>query len=136
MSEKYSGSDWIAAQTKQQLSPLGKKVADILGQTFQGIYHLDEKMLHRVDWTSNDCIEIPLRKTLASYDNCDLTLLLVLCFDNMLRISIAPRTFSLLTIRFNKRDHRDGNIFERLPELNTLIDDLRKRYAIDSEKEN
>ena len=129
MSTKYSGADWIKDTFKVNLSTLGEKVADVLGQVYQGIYHID-KLIRKVDWGNKTCIEVPIDGQLSSYDNAQLTLLLILCFDNMLRVEISARTFRLITLRFHVRKTRDGRLFERLPELDTLINDLREKYAL------
>lgn len=38
MSEKFAGADWLEQSLGIKASPFGRKVADILGQVWRGIY--------------------------------------------------------------------------------------------------
>ena len=47
---RYAGAAWIRSALGRELSPLGAAVADLLGDVFAGIYHLDNADLRKVDW--------------------------------------------------------------------------------------
>ncbi len=51
----YAGSDWIKKSLKiTKMSPIGEAVADLLGEVYQGIYHLETRSLRKVDWEHED----------------------------------------------------------------------------------
>jgi hypothetical protein len=37
----YAGAGWVKAMTGQTMSPFGENVADLLGDLFLGIYHIE-----------------------------------------------------------------------------------------------
>ena len=131
MRERYSGSDWIEATLKMELSPLGREVADVLGQVFRGIYHV-EKQAKRVDWSDKYCIEFSYYASggIALYDFEHLTALLVLCHDRMLRMEIVPNMRSL-KLMFHMRTKREGgHISQRMPTLEAHIEGIRKNMGL------
>lgn len=109
------------------MSPLGIAVADLLGDVFKGIYHLDYKALSRVRWNDNYCIIFILSWwDLSTFDFDELTKLVVLSHDRMIRISInavAPHRMQLL---FHQRKTRIGSISERMPTMEEHIEIIRK----------
>lgn len=135
MSTKYSGSDWLKenlAREGREISPLGETVADVLGQVWQGIYHNSKAVLNKkVNWSNKTYIVITIAGGLNSYDFMELTALLVLCFDNMLRLEINPKSFDYLELVFHPRKSRMGRIDERLPTIETVIDDIREHLSLD-----
>lgn len=109
MSEKYAGSDWIKSNFKVELSSLGEAVADLLGDLFYGIYHLDSTALKKVDWANDHHIIFILGwKSLATTDFDELTRLVILCHDRCIRCEISPRAFHYLELIFHQRQ-REGN---------------------------
>jgi len=121
---KYSGADWL----RTELSPLGRKVADILGAVFLGIYHLEQRELYKVDWTDPRCIEIGIYMELATFDASKLTGLVVACHDACVRMSIVPTCRPRhITLMFHQRKNRAGSMFERHPTIESAIAEFRKR---------
>ena len=118
MSDKYAGADWVQSNFKVSLSPIGVAVADLLGQLFRGIYHLEPSSLKKVDWNNPHQISIVLSKntTLSTYDFNELTMLVVLCHDRLLRCEIGAKTFGQLELRFHQRK-ATGGITERHPTI-------------------
>ena len=54
---KYAGADWlIGSYPDLKPSPLGLKVADILGMVWNGLYHMDPKEIKKINWHGNFCI--------------------------------------------------------------------------------
>jgi len=126
MSE-YSGSNWIKTSLKKEMSPLGEKVADLLGDVWRGIYHLETPALRRVDWLSTDYIRFVLSwRSLATWDGQELTLLVVLSHDRLLRLDIdalAPHRIELL---FHQRKEWANDISEGMPTMEQHIEMIRK----------
>lgn len=130
MSEKYSGSEWLVAQGKD-MSPLGVKVADILGQAFLGIYHI-EKIALKTDWFNKYWIEVTGLHSLSTFDNELLTVLVVLCHDECIRMNVEPAGSRNLRLIFHQRQ-RDGRISERMPTMEDHIESIRKNYSLGGE---
>lgn len=127
---KYSGADWLKSAKKVEPSPLGERVADLLGQMFLGICHL-ERDLDDVDWTNPHYITIKLRFAhLATFDNDTLTRLVILCHDRALRCEIEGRGPQTLQLMFHQRQ-RDGQMYERHPTMEQAIAAHREHLAID-----
>lgn len=118
----YEGSEWIKRSLDIEMSALGVEVADLLGDVFYGIYHLDYKALKRVDWSNNDWIEFSLGwQSLSTYDSDTLTRLVILCHDRLIRCSIQANAHKYLGLIFHKRKNRNGNFFERHSTIENAI---------------
>ena len=69
MNEKtYAGANWLLRQPAvKNVSELGQDVADVLGQVFSGIYHLDNTSLfhERTNWSDEQRIEIVVLGTMT-----------------------------------------------------------------------
>jgi len=131
MTKNYSGSDWLKSSLGiKDMSPLGEAVGDLLGDLFFGIYHLNQAALRRVEWSNTHHIIFYLRwKDLSTVDFNNLTILVVLAHDRMIRVCIdaaAPHTLRLL---FHQRTKREGDIFERYPTIEDHIKMIREHYA-------
>lgn len=126
---KYAGADWVKASLKVEMSPLGEEVADLLGQLYQGIYHIDDEA-RRVKWNNPDWIEIVVRDNgFATFDHGLLTLFVLLCHDSSIRGQISVANFRKLKMTFWKRSSREGSIYERHPTMEEHISILRERYS-------
>lgn len=121
----FAGADWIEGSLKRDLSPLGRVVADILGATFLGIYHLDTRALRRVRWDDNLLVEVTIRKELATYDGSELTRLVVLCHDACVRLAIEGVGPGYLRLIFHARVGRDARLGYRHPTIETAVDAVR-----------
>lgn len=124
---KYSGADWLENNTGtgHTLSPIGRKVADILGFVFRGIYHMDWRDLNASDWGNPLFAYVRLSRGLATFDFQHLSEMLVLCFDHMVRLEIRPRSNQTLELLFHQRESREGGVIRRLPELFDLVQEIR-----------
>lgn len=109
MKTKHAGADWIEdarpywkSQRTDPMSEFGKKVADLLGQVYGGIYHLDSKALSKVDWSDPDRIELVFHdgRGLATYDSSDLTNMVLLCHMMDVRLDIEAATCHYLRLVF------------------------------------
>jgi hypothetical protein len=130
MTSKYYGSEWLRTQ---DVSPLGKEVADILGQVFLGIYHLDgsQSNLYKVNWREKYFIEINISYGLATFDFDHLTRLVTLCHDRMIRLEIKPCNFRYMKLIFHQRKVREGDISERMPTLESHVQSIRENIGLD-----
>jgi len=131
MSErKHSGADWVrSAFPKITLTPLGATVADLLGDVFSGIYHLDQKQLAKVKWDDPYVVTVLLgHQSLATFDSPYLTWLVVLSHDRMLRMDIRAKTVNMLELMFHQRKDRAGSVSERMPTMEQHLAAIRKYY--------
>lgn len=122
----YAGASWIEASFKNEMSLLGKAVANLLGRVFQGIYHLDTRSLKRVNWADTYCIEYVFRGDLATVDFGHLTALVIFAHDEMIRVSIRGCGPGYLKMQFHQRASRFGNMSERYPTMEDHIEIFRK----------
>lgn len=78
---KYSGADWmLARRNTPKTSPLGIKVMNILGQVWQGIYHIDDYVLKpNIRWDGKLAIAVTVYGCLSTYDFSHLTMLVLCC---------------------------------------------------------
>jgi len=116
---RYSGSDWMKGN-KVEMSPFGETVADILGQVYRGIYHLQSPSLFKAKWNHENYIEISLYVRPSTFDGGDLTEMVVLCHDLAVRLEIRPCNISHLKLCFSKRK-RDGDFWERHPSIDEAV---------------
>lgn len=126
---KYAGSGWITAlRNSGPISPLGTAAADLLGDVFLGIYHIDTRQLRQVDWSDPNCITVPINTSLCTVDFDHLTRLMVLAHDRMIRVDIQGKSRGWLLLLFHQRHSREGHMWERYPTLEDHAADLRKHY--------
>lgn len=93
---------WVERSTGQTLSPLGRKVADILGVVGGGIYNAPIKH-DNVDWSDDYVIVVNWRGYLATVDFDRLTRLVFLCHRARIRCEISPKTFKHIELMFHQR---------------------------------
>jgi hypothetical protein len=126
-----TGSDWLRGCRITSLSPLGEQVADLLGDLFVGLYHLDGA--ESVDWANDHHIEVRVRyKEWASFDTNLLTKLVFLAHDRCIRVSVSPRSHLALTLLFHQRQ-RDGGTWARHPTIEDALAMYREFYPIERE---
>ena len=88
-SSGYAGAEWLKRALKNiQISEFGVKVAELLGDLYYGIYHVRISKLRKVDWKNDRWIEIVLPDTFSTFDADNLTRLVVLCHDRLIRCEI------------------------------------------------
>ena len=123
---RHSGTDWLKASLKVgEMSLLGEAVGDLLGELYQGIYHLSTRTLERVDWSCDYHIAITVPPGFSTFDGCRLTHLVLLCHDRMIRCEIEGVSSSgYLKLRFHQRK-REGATHERHPSIEDAIQALR-----------
>jgi hypothetical protein len=116
-------------EKERQMSPIGERVADLLGYLFCGIYHI-RTTVERTDWTNPQHIAatLPPRVTLATFDGGDLTKLVFLAHHMCLRVEIEPAGPRCLRLLFHQRQ-RGGNLYERHPTLAEAVAAFDSLYA-------
>ena len=124
---RYEGADWLERKGKS-LSELGRRAADIVGQVWRGIYHLEHEAL-AAEWSAENVAALNIRESLATFDHQRLSELVVLCHDACIRLRIEPRTHSHLRLFFCRR-RRDGAIHERHPTMEQAIESVRSRLGL------
>jgi len=138
MGRKQSESiEWLQRiTTKSDFSDLGGKVAYFLDTLF-GLHHLSTTSLKKVDWNNKNHTEFVYHRSLATVDDNDLTRLVVIAHQMMLRVSIEGIGPGYLRIMFHEstsRNREDG-IFKWCP---TAIDHVKMiaKYYPDVVSEN
>jgi hypothetical protein len=134
---KYAGADWVKrALGVKDMSLLGETVANLLGDCFAGIYHLEDSDLKKVDWSSSNFISFLLRgRDLATVDGSALTMLVVLSHDRMVRVSINPHSYRAIELMFHPRSSRssDDACYKRLPTMEDHMAMIRKSLGANGE---
>src|SRR5574343_631208 len=125
----FAGADWIRANYNCNMSALGIAVADLLGDLYEGIYHLANSATQKADWSNAHRVSVVLRTEMATIDNNLLTRLVILCHDRMLRANIQPVGPGYMRICFSFREKRDGRLYERCPTIEDHIAQIRAYYA-------
>lgn len=125
----YAGADWIkrAFVPERAMSPLGTAVADLLGDLFFGIYHLNYTSLGKVEWGNPHWIAFNLDRGIATFDGDELTRLVVLCHDRCLRCDITGKAPRYMELLFHQRQ-RAGEMYARHPTIENAVARIRSAY--------
>jgi hypothetical protein len=126
---KYAGGDWVARQPYgANISPAGRAAADLLGDAFLGIYHLNERSLAKVNWANPEGITVTIGAIISTVDDNILTRLVVLAHDRVLRVQIQGVGNGYLRVSIHQRT-REGNLYEYCPTLEDHAATLRNHYG-------
>jgi hypothetical protein len=121
----HSGADWLQrnlAYRGCEISVFGRKVANLLGDVFAGIYHIESAVLSRkVDWGCTYRIKIALYGGVSTYDHDLLTRLVVLAHDRCIRLEINGAAHGYLHLIFTPRVGRDADLYNRHPTMEEAI---------------
>jgi len=112
-----AGSDWLRRRRKE-LSPFGERVADLLGELYFGIYHIDREVL-KADFSRPTRIIVTVsdgRGSFATYDDSLLTHLVLLAHEKNIRASVRAATHGYLQLEFMEVS-RKGFFADRHPTL-------------------
>lgn len=130
MANKYTGADWIKAAFKNKtIGPFGEKVADLLGNMFLGIYHLNRSTLLKAEWDNETYITVNIYGGMGTYDDDLLTRLVLLAHDMCIRVEIQPN-MKYLKLVFHPRQ-REGGISDGHPTLEKHVAGLRQHYGLE-----
>lgn len=125
-STSHSGADWVIRTFRTPISPLGAKVANLLGWVFAGIYHIPLTRLRAVEWSNNCYIQIRLSNDWSTFDSDNLTALVVAAHDLALRVTLSPCNPHYLELMFHERQ-REGSIYARHPTIEDATQRIRAR---------
>ncbi len=120
------GAAWVARDCGKELSPLGRRVANMLEEVFSGIYHID-KAIQRTDWTDQWVITIRVSRDLSTFDSDYLTKLVLAAHDHAIRVEISACNMQCVKIQFHART-REGQIYQRHPAIEQVVEAYRARH--------
>lgn len=107
-----------------ELTPLQRKVFDILGIVGGGIYNAPIAW-DAIQWKSwAHGFAVPWRNDLCTFDGPSLTLLVLLCHEARIRCEVRPHGFRHLLLCFWQRS-RDGGIGSRHPNIDEAVAQFR-----------
>ena len=113
---------------RRKISPFGESVADLLGDLFKGIYHIDRRVLSpKVKWDDSRSIDLIISGELATFDNNLLTNLVILAHCRCIRVSIEGCSSGYLKLVFSARD-KDGQNWNRHPSIKELSADINNSH--------
>ncbi len=107
------------------VSPFGERVAELLGELFGGLYHLDLKSINRAGWSDDRYIEISFYSNgMSTFDFDDLTRLVFLAHHLAIRVVIKPCNMHYLRLAFSPRG-RKGDLYIRHPCLDEAVENFK-----------
>lgn len=120
----FAGADWLTECSKAiRISDFGRRVADLLGEWYYDLYHMDGAIL--ADWSTPTYIQIRHHGELSTFDNSSLTRLVLLAHREAIRVSISPRSNRYITLMFHPRQAADTSealrMYERHPSIEEAI---------------
>lgn len=111
------------------VSELGYRVADLLDEWRGGLHHVDSTTASKVNWWDKVYIEIKWRHlSLTTFDGDNLTRLVFLSHDKLIRVDIDPLTVGMFRFMFHGRHSREGGLCDRFPEIETQLERWRERH--------
>lgn len=127
---KYA--NWIRQVYEVELSPLGEKVAYVIGRLSYGrsVYEAPVKY-ENVDWANPTIITVIWSGPMASWDRMDLSLLCLITNRLMMRVKVNAITCGRLEVEFSQRESREGAIYECLPHCEDILKDVDMQLVAD-----
>jgi hypothetical protein len=133
VAEREKAVDWLRHEYKGEFSELGKNVAWLLDKMW-GLHNLNSTSRRKVDWWNDTWIELVIDKILSTIDNDDLTRLVVIAHQLMLRVEMKGVGPGYIRLMFHQRTSRQrGNGFYRwCPDIQEHVEMIiRYHPAID-----
>lgn len=128
---RYQGSGWLARQLdamkRPAPSPLGLLVGDILGEVYQGIYHVPNTALfhERTQWHNAHVVKVTVSGELANHDGPELTWLVLLAHAHGVRLAISGAAPGYLRLQFTTGE---AMWFGKLPDVARVVARFDERY--------
>jgi hypothetical protein len=109
-------------------SELGKNVANILGFVGRGIYNapINHK---KIEWGDPRHISVYWSGTVSNFDGQALTDLVLVCHAKMVRVTVSACGPHGLKFQFWQRHKREGSISERLPTIETMVEQFNNAWG-------
>ena len=102
----YAGAGWLETMLMRDgrsLSELGADVADILGATYRGIYHIQSEVMHRrVEWHNEAVIVVTVRGEVATHDSDELAVLVMQSLAYGIRLAIRGAAPNYIRLQFTR----------------------------------
>ena len=106
MKSKQDAVAWLKYRYSGEFSELGITVAWFLDKMWR-LHNINSTSLSKVDWSNDTWIEITCDKPLATVDNSDLTRLVVIAHQMMLRIELRGIGPGYIKLKFHQRTGRN-----------------------------
>ncbi len=117
--------DWCKTRP---VSEVGYRVADLLDLWLGGLHHLDHSAAVKANWWDH-YVELKWRcRALTTFDSDNLTRLVFLSHDKLIRVDVSPLTIGMFSFMFHGRHSRNGGLCDRFPTLETQVEQWRKYY--------
>lgn len=128
---RYANMDHAGWLRKQghELSPLGEKVAAIVGIAGNGIYNAPINQ-DKVAWSQEGWIAVVWKRSLGTFDFDQLTKLVFLCHEARIRCELEGCGPYLTRIVFAQRK-ADGSLMEGHPNLDEAVAAFRAWFPVD-----
>lgn len=111
------------------LTPMQRKVFDILGMVGGGIYNAPI-VWDAIVWRWGDGIAIPWRGSMSTFDFRELSMLVLLCHEARIRCEIRPHGFHYLMLTFFQKSH-EGSMAARHPNIDEAVAEFRQYLPAD-----
>lgn len=125
----YAGHKWIESSLGCKCSSLGRKVADVLGFAYKGIYHVDNSALDKAEWDSNHYVRVVIQDGISTYDFNTLTELVFLCHVYRVRLQINSCNPGRLALMFHERTETEKRMSRYHPDINEAVATFREMLA-------
>lgn len=126
----FDHAGWLRDHIRGRgLSPLGERVATIIGITGGGIYNAPVN-LDKVDWSDAQMIRLVWQRDLDTFDFDRLTKLVFLCHEARIRCELDGCGPHLIRMSFWQRA-ATGDISHRHPNLEEAVAEFRAWFPVD-----
>lgn len=98
-------------------SLIGYKTLAILTRLYNGMHHVPNTQIAKMDWTNKRFLSFKVRDSMATYDYDMLTHLVLLAHEYCVRVEINSCNFHYFEIMFFNRINRRGKYYERHPTI-------------------
>ena len=112
---KYSGAGWLhqSLGPGRSLSPFGVREANVLGQVYRGIYHIDSAVLRKgMSWNNSLVLSVNVSGGLATFDFDGLTRLVFCCQQAGIGVDICGCPWAYTKLLFSAKRPTIGQIFK------------------------
>lgn len=118
---------WVEAYRKEVLPPFAHAAIEVLGGTFGGVHNAP------INWGRAEICDIhvivrPQYRSLSTWDFNELTRLVVLSHDSMIRVEVGASSCRLLEIAMHPRLTRSQSesISRRMPTMDYAVEFVRR----------
>jgi len=137
---KYAGLDWLEkslpyVKPLDVISPLGKRVAELLGDLYFGIYHINKEVM-KTNWTNDHWIQITLPdRGWSTFDFDNLTRFVFLCHEHGIRGTIEAASFKYVRLIFHDPNKCSGRAHPTIMDSLKNYDRVNREVKLEALKE-